>query len=329
MKRIHCLLLLLICAVCKGQNITKTANDPYADIVSSALKDKTGNIWFAVSGRGVYCYDDKAFTNFTVKNGLCNNNINCIYEDRSGNIWFGTDVGACHYDGKTFISLQITDSSNTLPSKYNSQSAKKISSILQDKKGNFWFTTLNHGVYRYDGKSFVNFLSDEALVCILGDKIGNIWVGSWRQGGVYRYDGKSFVNFGGLSDNMIKCMLQDKVGNVWIGTRDHGIDCYDGKSIVNYSEKEGLSINDVSCIFEDKNGNIWFGSDISRGKKRGDAWYYNGKSFTNVTAKETLTTKYGFVYSVMTIVEDNDGVFWFGSRGGLLFRYDGKSFTDF
>jgi hypothetical protein len=31
----------------------------------------------------------------------------------------------------------------------------------------------------------------------------------------------------------------------------------------------------------------------------------------------------------MTIVEDKDGNFWFGSRGGLLFRYDGKSFTDF
>ena len=200
---------------------------------------------------------------------------------------------------------------------------------MQDKKGNFWFTTLNQGVYRYDGKPLVNFLSHEVLVCILEDKIGNIWVGSWRQGGVYRYDGKSFVTVNGLSDDMIKCLLQDKAGNIWIGTRDHGVDRYDGKSIANFSEKEGLCNNDVSCIIEDKNGNIWFGSDVTGGNKRGDACYYDGKSFTNVTAKEYLTTKNGLVYSVMTIVEDKNGVFWFGSRGGLLVRYDGKSFTDF
>ena len=334
MKKIPFLMLLLVCVIVfNGQtNALKSQYDPALDIVSAGWKDQKGNLWFAVSNRGVYCYDGKSFINFTVKDGLNDNSVSCIYEDKTGMIWFGTKNGACYYDGKTFknISFPVSDSSKTYMSKYsNLQGPRSVGGILQDKGGNFWFVTLRHGVYRYDGKSFTNYLPNEVLLCILEDRLGNIWVGSWQHGGVYRYDGKSFTNFSGLSDDMIKCMMQDKAGNIWIGTRDHGVDRYDGKSITNFSEKEGLYNNDVSCIIEDKKGNIWFGSDVAGGIKRGDAFCYNGKSFINVTSKEVLTVKEGLVYSVMTIVEDKNGAFWFGSRGGRLICYDGKSFVDF
>ena len=163
----------------------------------------------------------------------------------------------------------------------------------------------------------------------LKDKTGNIWFAASGRG-VYRYDGKSFTHFDGLSDNMIKCMLEDKAGNIWIGTRDNGVDRYDGKSITNFSENDGLCSNGIECILEDKNGNIWFGSDFTGGgTKRGDACFYNGKSFTNVTANDILTEKGSMPYTVMTIAEDNKSNLWFGSRGGLLLRYDGKSLTNF
>jgi ligand-binding sensor domain-containing protein len=333
MKKIYSILLLFFFIVsCNGQDTTMTVGispiDPASDIVSAALKDKKGNIWFAASGRGVYRYDGKSFTNFTEKDGLSSNVVSCIYEDNTGKLWFGTNAGVCYYDGKTFsiFPTDATNSSNVNPFKYStSQIPKQVGSILQDKIGNYWFITLNNGVYRYDGKSFTNFLSHEVLVCILEDKAGNIWVGSWAHGGVYRYDGKSFTNFNGLSDDMIKCLLEDKNGNIWIGTRNNGVDRYDGKVITNFSKKDGLGNNDVSCIFEDKNENIWFGSNFPGV----GICSYNGKSFTNVTAKEILTDKEGWLYSVMTITQDNDGHLWFGSRGGYIFCYDGKSFTNF
>jgi ligand-binding sensor domain-containing protein len=332
LKTIYLLLLLSSFMVsCRGQDATKTVGidstyKPEGDIISVALKDKAGNLWFVASDRGVYRYDGKSFINFTVKDGLCSNNVTCIYEDKTGTLWFGTDAGICRYDGKTFTSFSVAEAgSGPYP-----KNLKQVGCILQDKTGNFWFVTLNHGVYRYDGKSFTNFLPSQVLVCILEDKKGNIWVGSWSHGGVYRYDGKSFTNFNGLSDDMIKCMLEDKAGNIWIGTRDNGVDRYDGKSITNFSENDGLCSNDVSCIFEDNNGNLWFGSDFTEGgTKRGDAYFYNGKSFKNATANNVLTEKGGLPYTVMTIVEDNKSNLWFGSRGGFLFRYDGKSFTDF
>lgn len=73
MKKVYALFLFFFFILsCKGQDTTKTVGisipiDPATDIVSAALKDKNGNIWFTRSGRGVYRYDGKSFTDFSEK----------------------------------------------------------------------------------------------------------------------------------------------------------------------------------------------------------------------------------------------------------------------
>ena len=98
---------------------------------------------------------------------------------------------------------------------------------------------------------------------------------------------------------------------------------------MNFSEKEGLTKNGVFCILEDSKGNVWLGSSAAQKIKRGDAFCYDGKSFTNITAKAGLTMVEGFVYEVRSIVEDKVGNIWLGSRDGLLLCYDGKKFINF
>jgi len=317
----------------------------------SGLKDKNGNIWFTVYERGVYRYDGKSFVNFTKENYNLNINVSCcIYEDKTGNLWFNTNKGLCYYDGKKFTEFQIPMPLSSIvgPEKYSLlyRTPIQVGNILQDKNGNFWFLTTDHGVYRYNGslsdsvrseKSFSNFLLDETPNCIMESKNGDIYIGSWRGGGVYRYDGKSqptgqagFTNLKGFHDGMIACFLEDKAGNIWVGTRNSAVDRYDGKSITNFSEKDGLITNNcINFILEDSKGNIWLGSDVREKIKRGDAFCYDGKSFTNMTAKAGPTMAEGFVYGVNSIVEDKVGSIWIGSKGGLLLCYDGKKFIDF
>lgn len=45
-------------------------------------------------------------------------------------------------------------------------------SVLEDKKGNFWFATIGSGVYYYDGKSFQNYTTKDGLA---SDRVGNIY----------------------------------------------------------------------------------------------------------------------------------------------------------
>ena len=74
-----------------------------SDIVQCMVKDKDGNLWFGITGgNGVFRYDGKVFTPFTTQDGLFNNHVGSILEDKNGNIRFGTEGGVCRYDGQSF-----------------------------------------------------------------------------------------------------------------------------------------------------------------------------------------------------------------------------------
>ena len=56
--------------------------------VSCGFQDRKGNLWFGTSNEGVYRYDGKSFTQFTKKDGLSDNDVKAITEDKAGNILF-------------------------------------------------------------------------------------------------------------------------------------------------------------------------------------------------------------------------------------------------
>jgi len=346
------LLSLIFITSCNGQNKTqpqeivkepktipigqpkmiKTQGTNQADNVHCGLQDKAGNLWFGTTGEGVYHYDGKSFTNFTVKDGLSNNTVWSILEDKTGNIWFGTKAGICRYDGKTFTSIPIavTNGSNFYPinpANNNPSSKNAVWSIFQDKTGKLWFGT-SDGVYCCNGTFFTHFLDNDSIInknglhlkmveSILEDKTGNIWFGSWDNEGLCRFDGKSITSFHPNGEVSIRRILEDKNENLWIASRSNSVYRYDGKTFTNFTEKEGLS--GVTSILEDKAGNIWFSAD-----EDGGLWRFDGKSFTKFTTKEGLSHN-----GVWCIVEDSAGNIWVGTRNTGLYRYDGKTFTNF
>nr|MDQ3048422.1 SpoIIE family protein phosphatase [Bacteroidota bacterium] len=282
-------------------------------------------------------------THYTENEGLSNNTVLSILEDKIGNLWFGTNVGGVSkYDGKSFTNYTDKEglSNNT------------VLSILEDKSGNLWFGT-DGGVSKYDGKSFTHYTDKEGLSSnyirsILEDKNGNLWFGT-NGGGVSKYDGnrveaiergdkiaqrkqqdlkkingklvKSFTHYTekeGLSSNTVLSILEDKCGNLWFGANGGGVNKYDGKSFTHYTDKEGLISNYVWSILEDKSGNLWFGTN------GGGVSKYDGKSFTHYTEKEGLSNN-----TVLSILEDKSGNLWFGTNGGGVSKYDGKSFTHY
>ena len=50
-------------------------------IVNSIIEDSRGRMWFATSG-GVYIHDGESLEHLSEADGLCNNAVNCILEDR-------------------------------------------------------------------------------------------------------------------------------------------------------------------------------------------------------------------------------------------------------
>lgn len=86
--------------------INTTTTNEIDKNIRSIFQDNKGNYWFGTNGAGVYRYDGKRLTQFTVKEGLANNQIQSIQEDKFGNIWFGTGAfGVSKFDGQTFTTV--------------------------------------------------------------------------------------------------------------------------------------------------------------------------------------------------------------------------------
>lgn len=229
-----------------------------------------------------------------------------------------------------------------------------VQCALQDKAGNLWFGTTQNGLYKYDGKSFTQFLVTNGLnsnniYSILEDKDGKIWIGT--DTGLCLYDGKTFVkiqiplpknpphhNYHDRNSHWVFSIMQAKSGKLWFATID-GVYIYDGKSlpteqagftpfIINEAAGGYLSSNNnVEHILEDKAGNIWFGGRSNEGVYR-----YDGKSITNFKLKELDSIRFdsngSYRYWAWPQLQDKNGNIWFSNWGGA-YRYDGKSFTSF
>jgi len=322
-----------------------------ADNVHCGLQDKTGNLWFGTTGDGVYRFDGKSFINFTMNDGLDTNQILSILEDKVGNIWFGSRNGVCRYDGKDITKIPITVTSGS--SSYNSISIgnnasikNSVWSMMQDRIGNIWFGT-DEGLYCFDGKTFSLFLDNPAIInksgltlksiqCMLEDRNGNIWFGSGPMAleGICFYDGKTLTNYEPKNQQWIRKIVESKNGNILFSMRQEGI-CYynpsadqaSGKTFNSFPTPAKLFNGSLTTILEDKEGNIWIASDYAKhsGDSLGGAWRSDlspdnlyETTFTKITSKE-----------VFFMLEDKDNNIWLGTRGTGLYRYTGKTLTNF
>jgi ligand-binding sensor domain-containing protein len=336
-----CILILSLIAIASssGQNIV------------FSLKDKAGNLWFTVSERGIYRFDGRDFSKFTGQVGSGSAIVSCIYEDKTGDLWFKTsDGGVCRYDGKIFTGFRIPlPDSNIVGRERYSLLARipiEVGAMLQDRSGDFWFLTSNHGVYHYSAgiagrlgheKSFSQFFVGVAPICIAEDRNNRIVVGCWDGSGVHYYDGNKFTSLHGFSDGMIGCITVDREGGIWLGTRIAGADRWDGKfdpdgrvNVTNFSRFSNRDVNTTNTslfIFQDSKHKMWFSANWNNLGQRGDAFVYDGAAFTNITENEKSIKFRDF--AARSFVEDNNGNIWIGSKNGILLRYDGKSLTDF
>ena len=257
----------------------------------SILEDRKGSFWFGTIGAGVYHYDGKNFQNFTTRDGLVNNEIGCIYQDKAGNIWFGANGGVSCYDGKSLPTRQAGFRNYMM-------------------NGDF-MTEVK------PGKTFPDFTRPpNEVTCIIEDNTGRLWFAT--RGKTFVYDGTTFTVFthDGIPFTNVRTITEDKKGNIWLCGSD-GLWRYDGSTFTNFTQQF------VGYVIEDKKGNIWTSSESDGGQ----GWAllrYDEKSLTGKTPTVTKITNEQMIFGIL---EDTQGNIWFGASG--VYRYDGNTITDF
>jgi ligand-binding sensor domain-containing protein len=176
----------------------KTAlNEDTKGWITEIMEDSKGNIWFGRDAYGASKFDGKTFLYFLKEDGLYSNNVQGIIEDKDGNIWFGSRVaekdnaddskrigkgGVTMYNGNTFSHFpEIAGLNNN-----------DVYEIYRDNDDNVWIGTINNGVYKYNGKEFVNYDSPKSVVSIVKDNKGSVWIGC--AGGLFCINSSGIVN---------------------------------------------------------------------------------------------------------------------------------------
>lgn len=265
-----------------------------SNVVHCLAVDKNGDLWIGTQN-GLSIYNGKGFSNIPIpwdgKNNIWGkmanpNVVQCMLFDKNDDLWVGTaGGGAYRYDGTTFQNFTFTNDKKQSDGLHHNF----IQSMIEDTKGNMWFTSMTHGaISRYDGNEMTYFSSkdgvkDDMMYASYQDQNGILWFGSIQTkfAGLYRYDGSSFTSFGkedGLCDNFVTGFYEDRNGLLLI--RTGSILCqYDGKKFSPFSTKDGKELRDISFICEDKGENIWMGG------RYGHLWRYNGETIEDFTQK--------------------------------------------
>src|SRR6476646_5121771 len=79
----------------------------------------------------------------TIDNGLVNNEVTAIHQDKYGFLWFGTRGGLNKYDGYDFNIIRYN------PSSGNNLTNQAVEVITEDKYHTLWIGTKNGGLNSY------------------------------------------------------------------------------------------------------------------------------------------------------------------------------------
>lgn len=272
--------------------------------------DRDGTLWIGTLGSGLARVRDPASLGpetieaksdavqwFTEENGLCNDHVNCLFEDREGNIWVGGLSGLDCFSETKITSYSIREG---LP--YNES---LMLSAAQD--GSLWVASRNRGLFRMIPASpaTANAPLARALAksivginCVYGDQTGGLLAAT--PSGVFKVDNESLVFKGSTDSGKTLAMtrdlagalwlcdergglvrvvddvatpidrgeplgpydfacaaLTDKLGRVWLGYTSGIVDCWSNGTFRHYSKQDGLNLAQIRGIFNDTKGRLW------------------------------------------------------------------------
>lgn len=229
---------------------------------------QAGNDIFWIGTReGVSSFDGVEFTNYSGEDGLADNGVRAICEDRNGNIWFGhTGGGVTRFSGSEFEVLRGRSEFR----------GSDITSIQEDTLGHLWLTTYGAGVIEIlnPGSSLENIELRQYVGRDLSDRIsgshmdpdGRIYFITDINVTYYDADSSRFENLilnGVPQYYLTTCIQVDQRGRIWFGKHNGGLYRYDfhqDNTRMFDLVKAGLRSNWVTTLYEDNQGNIWAGT---------------------------------------------------------------------
>jgi ligand-binding sensor domain-containing protein/signal transduction histidine kinase/DNA-binding response OmpR family regulator len=258
------------------------------------------------------------FRHLTVENGLSQNAVISITQDKLGFMWYGTRYGLNRYDGIHFKTYRnIPGNASTLPDNI-------VNALLTDRDGTLWVGTLR-GLCRYNSETDAFeriILTPEPspyIACLYLDKMQQLWVGT-------NYGLLKLVNkktnqfeqaFPGIpllhtKSNMVRSIYKGSDGKLWAGTSTAllSIEPNGQYTVHRHDAKQtnSISANYITSITEDNQKRLWVGTQ------------FDGLNMLNPDGGFTTYSQKGGTpmnNNIRNILVAKDGNLWVGTQDGI------------
>lgn len=264
--------------------------------------------------------------------GLPNNSVTSIVQDKYGMMWFGTYNGLVRFDGYNY-KIFVHDPHDSL-----SMPDNMVRSLKLTPQGDLLVINENYGfsIFNYETEKFTRYFQRKGEKGTAGinkilsahvDKKGIVWFGTWD--GLTRFDPvtkrmsyfriKSNVTVEGELD-FVSSIEETKEGKLLLYTAASRIIYFNPKTktydFVHFPElpKTKIRLNRGGILQLDNKGYLWVGTEFDglfrMNLRSGAIKRYsvqNGKLASNV---------------LMSVLQDSEGRLWVATDGGGLFLYD-------
>ena len=239
------------------------------DEVNCLLVAQDGKIWFGTQG-GIGVYDGRVFDQYTVEDGLIDKRVDGMIEDLEGNIWAWTAYGISVITGDTILSYSkedaltennvqdvLVDSRGRVhlatypkpgitifsdPHSYEKLPQEEfIRDIIEVSPGEIWYATQGDGILvKKDQEEFwlgqEDGLEDQIVLCLLKDRMGKVWCGTY-QAGLFVYEEGKFrhVSTPYEYEPLAAELFEDSRGRLWIRGFDDGVWLLDNKTFKHFT----------------------------------------------------------------------------------------------
>jgi ligand-binding sensor domain-containing protein/signal transduction histidine kinase len=277
--------------------------------ITALLAARDGSLWIACENQGLTRWQAGGFTHFMKTDGLPDNQVQCLWEDRAGSLWIGGETGLVRFKDGRFAGYAQND-----PLRNNS-----IKALYEDEQGILRVATVK-GLVSINAEGLVSADNfglgpvTNVLKAVRGDRSGRLWLGA-TDGLICLTDGRRVNYTGGqtLPERITTCIHEDQAGQLWAGTygglrrRGEGLQP---------STPGKVGVEDVvNTIFEDREQTLWIGG-------RDGLYRLSRARFAALTKQDGLNGN-----NVVSVLEDRTGAMWFGTWDGGVTRLKENQFT--
>lgn len=195
----------------------------------------------------------KITTTYKVEDGLPDNSVRSMIQDKNGAIWVAGGNGIAFF----------TNSKWSKDDNEENPVTGGTPSIFQDSQDRIWFGGIGV-IHVYDGTDYQSFsieqdlkITGRLIFSFFEDRDGNVWAAG--AGGASMFSNEEWTPLttsNGLLHNVVHDINQDTQGRLWFATRKGGLNIYDGNEWKYfYPEKN------CRKIVKDELGNLWVGTN--------------------------------------------------------------------